>query len=64
MRSFDRSIIGLDEAGTLHPLCGMHWYFFEIDDDDTNTNDKDDNTYDERYFWEGKLQYTKYFDSK
>jgi hypothetical protein len=38
--------------------------FLEIDDDDTNTNDKDDNTYDKRYFWEGKLQYTKYLDSE
>jgi hypothetical protein len=36
----------------------------EIDDDDTNTNDKDDNTYDKRYFWEGKPQCTKYSDSK
>ncbi len=38
--------------------------FLEIDNDDTNTNGKDDNTYDKRYFWEGKLQYTKYSDSK
>jgi hypothetical protein len=30
--------------------------FLEIDNDDTNTNDKDDNTYDKRYFGEGKLQ--------
>jgi hypothetical protein len=50
MRSFDGSIIGLDETETLHPLCGMHWYFLEIDDDDTNTNYKDDNTYDKRCF--------------
>ncbi len=38
--------------------------FLKIDDDDTNTNDKDDNTYDKRYFGEGKLQYTKYLDSE
>jgi hypothetical protein len=38
--------------------------FLEIDDDDTNTNDKDDNTYDKCYFEEGKLQYTKYSDSE
>jgi hypothetical protein len=36
--------------------------FLEFDNDVTNTNDKDDSTYDERYFWEGKLQYTKYLD--
>jgi hypothetical protein len=38
--------------------------FFEFDDDVTNTNDKDDSTYDKRYFWGGKLQYTKYLDSE
>jgi hypothetical protein len=38
--------------------------FLEVDDDFTNTNDKDDNSYDKRYFWEGKLQYTKYLDSE
>jgi hypothetical protein len=34
--------------------------FLEFDNDATNTNDKDDSTYDKHYFWEGKLQYTKY----
>ncbi len=29
--------------------------FLEVDDDFTNTNDKDDNSYDKCYFWEGKL---------
>ncbi len=38
--------------------------FLEVDNDFTNTNDKDDNSYDKRYFWEGKLQYTKYLDSE
>ena len=38
--------------------------FLEFDDDVTNTNDKDDSTNDKRYFLEGKLQYTKYSDSK
>jgi hypothetical protein len=38
--------------------------FLEIDNDDTNTNDKDDNTYDTHYFGEGKLHYTKYLDSE
>ncbi len=37
--------------------------FLEFDHDVTNTNDKDDSTYDKHYFWEGKLQYTKYLDS-
>jgi hypothetical protein len=36
----------------------------EFDDDVTNTNDKDDSTYDKRYFVEGKLIYTKYLDSE
>ncbi len=30
--------------------------FFKFDNDVTNTNDKDDSTYDKHYFWEGKLQ--------
>jgi hypothetical protein len=38
--------------------------FLEIDNDDTNTNDKDDNTYDKRYFGEGKIKYTTYLDSE
>ncbi len=38
--------------------------FLEFDDNVTNTNDKDDSTYVKRYFWEGKLQYTKYSDSE
>ncbi len=38
--------------------------FLEFDNDVTNTNDKDDSTNDKRYFGEGKLQYTKYSDSK
>ncbi len=38
--------------------------FLGFDDDVTNTNDKDDSTCDKRYFGEGKLQYTKYLDSK
>ncbi len=38
--------------------------YLEFDDDVTNNNDKDDSTYDKRYFWEGKLQYTKYSGSK
>jgi hypothetical protein len=38
--------------------------FLEFDDDVTNTNDKDDCTYDKRYFWEVKLQHTKYLDSE
>jgi hypothetical protein len=38
--------------------------FLEFDDDVTNTNDKDDSTYDKCYFGEGKLQYTKYLDSE
>ncbi len=38
--------------------------FLEVDDDFTNTNDKDDNSYDKCYFWEGKLQHTKYLDSE
>ncbi len=38
--------------------------FLEVDDDFTNTNDKDDNSYDKCYFGEGKLQYTKYSDSE
>jgi hypothetical protein len=38
--------------------------FLEFDDDVTNINDKDDSTYDKRYFGEGKLQYTKYSDSE
>jgi hypothetical protein len=64
MWSFDRSIIGLDETGycTLFVACTST--FLEIDNNDTNTNDKDDNTYDKCYFWEGKLQYTKYLDSE
>ncbi len=38
--------------------------FLDFDDDVTNTNDKDDSTYDKHCFWEGKLQYTKYLDSE
>jgi hypothetical protein len=38
--------------------------FLEVDDDFTNTNDKDDNSYAKRYFGESKLQYTKYLDSE
>jgi hypothetical protein len=38
--------------------------FLEFDDDVTNTDDKDDSTYDECYFGEGKHQYTKYSDSE
>ncbi len=38
--------------------------FLEVDNDFTNTHGKDDNSYDKRYFGEGKLQYTKYLDSE
>ncbi len=38
--------------------------FLEVDNDFTITNGKDDNSYDKRYFGGGKLQYTKYLDSK
>jgi hypothetical protein len=38
--------------------------FLEVDDNFTNTNVKAGNSYDKRYFWEGKLQYTKYLDSE
>jgi hypothetical protein len=38
--------------------------FLEFDNNVTNTNDKDVSTYDKCYFWEGKLQYTKYLDSE
>jgi hypothetical protein len=45
-------------------FVGFTSTFLEFDDDVTNTNDKDVSTYDKCYFWEGKLQYTKYLDSK
>ncbi len=39
--------------------------YLEFDDDvTTNTNDKDDSTYNKCYFGGGKLQYTKYSDSE
>jgi hypothetical protein len=50
------------EHCTLFAGCTSN--FLEVDDDFTNNNYKDDNSYDKRYFWEGKLQYTKYLDSK
>jgi hypothetical protein len=50
------------EHCTLFVACTVT--FFEIDNDDTNTNDKDGTTYDKHNFREGKLQYTKYLDSE
>jgi hypothetical protein len=45
-------------------FVGCTSIILEFNDDVTNTNDKVDSTYDKRYFWEGKLQYTKYLDSE
>jgi hypothetical protein len=38
--------------------------FLDFDNDVTNTNGKDDSTYDKRYFRESKLKYIKYLDSE